>query len=188
MSPGVPYVSVRSNDVLNGSLDLVLRLCTHVDVVWRVLRAGSEVGIFLLHPLAVCGKDGQRARRRAPCARSVRRPPETSLRSPWHAPVHDMLMLHTRRTGAMTVCAHGRCKGKGARESRLDWVLHAMGSGRGSGCVLLCNGLLRLCVSVDRERSRVRPLPAYVSRALKTGRLSSLSRASWARRERSSRP
>ena len=115
----------------------------------------------------VCGKDGQRARRRDPCARSVRRPPETSLRSPWHAPVHDMLMLHTRRTGAMTVCAHGRCKGKGARESRLDWVLHAMGSGRGSGCVLLCNGLLRLCVSVDRERSRVRPLPAYVSRALK---------------------
>ena len=103
----------------------------------------------------VCGRDGQRARRRAPCARSVRRPPETSLRSPWHAPVHDMLMLHTRRTGAMTVCAHGRCKGKGARESRLDWVLHAMGSGRGSGCVLLCNGLLRLCVSVDRDRSRV---------------------------------
>ena len=116
----------------------------------------------------VCGMDGQRARRRAPCARSVRRPPEPSLRSPWHAPVHDMLMLHTRRTGAMTVCAHGRCKGKGARESRLDWVLHAMGSGRGSGCVLLCNGLLRLCVSVDRDRSRVRPLPAYVSRALKT--------------------
>ena len=133
----------------------------------------------------VCGKDGQRARRRAPCARSVRRPPETSLRSPWHAPVHDMLMLHTRRTGAMTVCAHGRCKGKGARESRLDWALHAMGRGRGSGCVLLCNGLLRLCVSVERERSRGRPLPAYVSRALKTGRLSSLSRASWARRERS---
>ena len=52
MSPGVPYVSVRSNDVLNGSLDLVLRLCTHVDAVWRVLRAGREVGIFLLDPLA----------------------------------------------------------------------------------------------------------------------------------------
>ena len=51
MSPGVPYVSVRSNDVLNGSLDLVLRLCTHVDAVWRVLRAGREVGIFLLDPL-----------------------------------------------------------------------------------------------------------------------------------------
>ena len=51
MSPGVPYVSVRSNDVLNGSLDLVLRLCTHVDAVWRVLRAGREVRIFLLDPL-----------------------------------------------------------------------------------------------------------------------------------------
>ena len=51
MSPGVPYVSVRSNDVLNGSLDLVLRLCTHVDAVWRVLWPGSEVGIFLLDPL-----------------------------------------------------------------------------------------------------------------------------------------
>ena len=53
MSPGVPYVSVRSNDVLNGSLDLVLRLCTHVDAVWRVLRAGREVRIFLLDPLLV---------------------------------------------------------------------------------------------------------------------------------------
>ena len=51
MSPGVPYVSVRSNDVLNGSLDLVLRLCTRVDTVWRVLRPGREVGIFLLDPL-----------------------------------------------------------------------------------------------------------------------------------------
>ena len=51
MSPGVPYVSVRSNDVLNGSLDLVLRLCTRVDTVWRVLRPGKEVGIFLLDPL-----------------------------------------------------------------------------------------------------------------------------------------
>ena len=50
MSPGVPYVSVRSNDVLNGSLDLVLRLCTRVDTVWRVLRPGREVGIFLLDP------------------------------------------------------------------------------------------------------------------------------------------
>ena len=48
MSPGVPYVSVRSNDVLNGSLDLVLRLCTRVDAVWRVLRPDSdrEVGFF----------------------------------------------------------------------------------------------------------------------------------------------
>ena len=53
MSPGVPYVSVRSNDVLNGSLDLVLRLCTHVDAVWRVLWPGSEVGIVLLDPLAL---------------------------------------------------------------------------------------------------------------------------------------
>ena len=53
MSPGVPYVSVRSNDVLNGSLDLVLRLCTRVDTVWRVLRPGREVGIFLLDPLLV---------------------------------------------------------------------------------------------------------------------------------------
>ena len=53
MSPGVPYVSVRSNDVLNGSLDLVLRLCTRVDTVWRVLRPGREVGIFLLDPLPV---------------------------------------------------------------------------------------------------------------------------------------
>ena len=52
MSPGVPYVSVRSNDVLNGSLDLVLRLCTRVDTVWRVLRPGREVGIFLLDPLS----------------------------------------------------------------------------------------------------------------------------------------
>ena len=51
MSPGVPYVSVRSNDVLNGSLDLVLRLCTRIDTVWRVLRPGREVGIFLLDPL-----------------------------------------------------------------------------------------------------------------------------------------
>ena len=51
MSPGVPYVSVRSNDVLNGSLDLVLRLCTRVDTVWRVLRPGREVGFFLLDPL-----------------------------------------------------------------------------------------------------------------------------------------
>ena len=51
MSPGVPYVSVRSNDVLNGSLDLVLRLCTRVDTVWRVLRPGREVGIFLLDRL-----------------------------------------------------------------------------------------------------------------------------------------
>ena len=133
----------------------------------------------------VCGKDGQRARRRAPCARSVRGPPEPSLRSPWRAPVHFRVMSHTSRTGTMRMCAHGRCQGKGARESLLDWALHAIGSGRGSGCVLLCNGLLRLCVSVDRERSRGRPLPAYVSRALKTGRLSSLSRASWARRERS---
>ena len=116
----------------------------------------------------VCGKDGQRARRRAPCARSVRGSPETSLRSPWSAPVHFRVMPHTRRTGTMRMCAHGRCQGKGARESLLDWALHAIGSGRGSGCVLLCNGLLRLCVSVDRERSRGRPLPAYVSRALKT--------------------
>ena len=54
MSPGVPYVSVRSNDVLNGSLDLVLRLCTRVDTVWRVLRPGREVGIFLLDPLPMC--------------------------------------------------------------------------------------------------------------------------------------
>ena len=53
MSPGVPYVSVRSNDVLNGSLDLVLRLCTRVDTVWRVLRPGREVGIFLLDPLYI---------------------------------------------------------------------------------------------------------------------------------------
>ena len=53
MSPGVPYVSVRSNDVLNGSLDLVLRLCTHVDAVWRVLRPGREVRNFLLDPLRV---------------------------------------------------------------------------------------------------------------------------------------
>ena len=53
MSPGVPYVSVRSNDVLNGSLDLVLRLCTRVDAVWRVLRPGREVRNFLLHPLAL---------------------------------------------------------------------------------------------------------------------------------------
>ena len=52
MSPGVPYVSVRSNDVLNGSLDLVLRLCTRVDTVWRVLRPGREVGFFLLDPLS----------------------------------------------------------------------------------------------------------------------------------------
>ena len=51
MSPGVPYVSVRSNDVLNGSLDLVLRLFTRVDTVSRVLRPGREVGIFLLDPL-----------------------------------------------------------------------------------------------------------------------------------------
>ena len=115
----------------------------------------------------VCGKDGQRARRRAPCARSVRGPPEPSLRSPWRAPVHFRVMSHTSRTGTMRMCAHGRCQGKGARESLLDWALHAIGSGRGSGCVLLCNGLLRLCVSVDRDRSRVRPLPAYVSRALK---------------------
>ena len=78
------------------------------------------------------------------------------------------VMSHTSRTGTMRMCAHGRCQGKGARESLLDWALHAIGSGRGSGCVLLCNGLLRLCVSVDRDRSRVRPLPAYVSRALKT--------------------
>ena len=56
MSPGVPYVSVRSNDVLNGSLDLVLRLCTRIDTVWRVLRPGREVGIFLLDPLILeCG-------------------------------------------------------------------------------------------------------------------------------------
>ena len=52
MSPGVPYVSVRSNDVLNGSLDLVLRLCTRVDAVWRVLRPDREVGIFLTGPLS----------------------------------------------------------------------------------------------------------------------------------------
>ena len=51
MSPGVPYVSVRSNDVLNGSLDLVLRLCTHVDAVWRV-RCGLVVklGFFYCTP------------------------------------------------------------------------------------------------------------------------------------------
>ena len=53
MSPGVPYVSVRSNDVLNGSLDLVLRLCTRVDTVWRVLRPDREVDTFLLDPLTV---------------------------------------------------------------------------------------------------------------------------------------
>ena len=99
----------------------------------------------------VCGKDGQRARRRAPCAQSVRGPPEPSLRSPWRAPVHFRVMSHTRRMGMMRMCAHGWCQGKGARESLLDWALHAIGSGRGSGCVLLCNGLLRLCVSVDRE-------------------------------------
>ena len=58
MSPGVPYVSVRSNDVLNGSLDLVLRLCTRVDTVWRVLRPGREVGIFLLDPLGTGGEKG----------------------------------------------------------------------------------------------------------------------------------
>ena len=57
MSPGVPYVSVRSNDVLNGSLDLVLRLCTRVDTVWRVLRPGREVGIFLLDPLEPWRRD-----------------------------------------------------------------------------------------------------------------------------------
>ena len=58
MLPGVPYVSVRSNDVLNGSLDLVLRLCTRVDTVWRVLRPGREVGIFLLDPLTLVLKYG----------------------------------------------------------------------------------------------------------------------------------
>ena len=148
-------------------------------------QADPSVCLCLCAARHVCGKDGQRARRRAPCARSVRGPPVPSLRSPWSAPVHFRVMPHTRRTGKMRMCAHGRCQGKGARESLLDWALHAIGSGRGSGCVLLCNGLLRLCVSVDRERSRGRPLPAYVSRALKTGRLPSLSSASWARRERS---
>ena len=46
-------MSVRSNDVLNGSLDLVLRLCTHVDAVWRVLQPGREVRNFLLDPLSL---------------------------------------------------------------------------------------------------------------------------------------
>ena len=58
MSPGVPYVSVRSNDVLNGSLDLVLRLCTRVDAVWRVLRPDREVDTFLLDPLLLHTKTG----------------------------------------------------------------------------------------------------------------------------------
>ena len=51
MSPGVPYVSVRSNDVLNGSLDLVLRLCTRADTVWRTLRPFKEGENFPSVPL-----------------------------------------------------------------------------------------------------------------------------------------
>ena len=52
MSPRVPYVPVRSQDVLTGSLDLVLRLCTHVDAVWCVLRRPHIQGswFFLLFP------------------------------------------------------------------------------------------------------------------------------------------
>ena len=53
MSPGVPYVSVRSNDVLNGTLDLVLRLCTRADTVWRTLRPFKEGGNFPSAPLTM---------------------------------------------------------------------------------------------------------------------------------------
>ena len=43
-----------SHDVLNGSLDLVLRLCTRADTVWRTLRPFKEGGNFPSAPLSAC--------------------------------------------------------------------------------------------------------------------------------------
>ena len=122
----------------------------------RSAAAHPSVALCLCAARPVCGKDGQRARRRAPCARSVRGSPETSLRSPWSAPVHDMLMLHTRRTGAMTVCAHGRCNCKAKELVNRAWIglymRWAVGEGPGvCCCATVCCVSASLSIASDRE-------------------------------------
>ena len=102
----------------------------------------------------VCGKDGQRARRRAPCARSVRRPPETSLHSPWHAPVHVGLMLHTRRMGAMRCALMGGARAKDLvnRAWFGFYMRWAVGEGPGACCcATVCCVSACLSIAIDRE-------------------------------------
>ena len=49
--PGVPYVYVRSTDVWNGLVYLILSSATRLDAVWRALRPFKEGEILLLRPL-----------------------------------------------------------------------------------------------------------------------------------------
>ena len=127
---------------------------------------------------------GQRARRRAPClcaigARATGAQPALALAC---APVHDMLMLHTRRTGAMTVWrvrSSGRCKGKGARENRAWFGFYmrwAVGEGLGAcWCATVCcvSACPVLSIASDREFDLFQRT-YRLSRALKDGRLPSL--------------
>ena len=54
--PGVPYVYVRSTDVRNGLVYLILSSATRLDAVWRALRPFKEGEILLLRRLAVCAQ------------------------------------------------------------------------------------------------------------------------------------
>ena len=48
--PGVPYVYVRSTDVRNGLVYLILSSATRLDAVWRALRPFKEGGNLLQDP------------------------------------------------------------------------------------------------------------------------------------------
>ena len=52
--PGVPYVYVRSTDVRNGLVYLILSSATRLDAVWRALRPFKEGGNLLQDPLIMC--------------------------------------------------------------------------------------------------------------------------------------
>ena len=49
--PGVPYVYVRSTDVWNGLVYLILSSATRLDAVWRALRPFKEGEKFPSHRL-----------------------------------------------------------------------------------------------------------------------------------------
>ena len=49
--PGVPYVYVRSTDVWNGLVYLILSSATRLDAVWRALRPFKKGEKFLPHLL-----------------------------------------------------------------------------------------------------------------------------------------
>ena len=51
--PGVPYVYVRSTDVWNGLVYLILSSATRLDAVWRALRPFKKGEKLLPHLLLV---------------------------------------------------------------------------------------------------------------------------------------